>query len=508
MSQKSSDLKDETYQGLEVFYGDLHNHSGLSYGHGSFDDAIKNAKLQLDFVSVTLHAAWPDIPTDDPRLGYLVDYHKIGFAKALNNWKGYLKKVDDYNQPGEFVTFPSYEWHSNQYGDYCIYYKDVLDLPIFDSMDLSLLRQNLMQLPTQTFLIPHHIGYKQGYRGINWDAFSNQISPVAEIFSFHGSSESSEGPYPYLHTMGPRNEKSSAQYGWSLGYIFGVVGSTDHHNAFPGSYGSGRLGVWAKSLTRDAIWESISRRRTYALTGDNIRLTFSLNGYPMGEICPPSETRYISASVSGGSTVDYIDLIHNNKVIHRECPKPQNGDGDLFKIYLELGWGEKVEATCWDVDFKVSDGEIVDVEPRFRGFGSQGVPMDDNYAYTSWERVKPNQVHFSTRTMPNTSLHTPSTEGMCFEIRGNENTKILAAINGKLYEHALSELMLGASTYYLDGFVSPAICFHRAIPQSEYQHRFEFIHPHVSNQRDWYYLRICQRNNQWAWSSPIWIEPS
>ncbi|MEZ4719329.1 MAG: hypothetical protein R2851_25055 [Caldilineaceae bacterium] len=117
---------------------------------------------------------------------------------------------------------------------------------------------------------PHHIGYRQGYRGINWRAFREAVSPVVEIFSFHGLSLSSEGPYPYLHSMGPRHEQSTAEYGWEQGHVFGIIGSTDHHNAFPGSYGYGRLGVWAPALSRDAVWEAIAQRRTYALTGDRM----------------------------------------------------------------------------------------------------------------------------------------------------------------------------------------------------------------------------------------------
>ena len=83
----------------------------------------------------------------------------------------------------------------------------------------------------------------------------------------HGASESADAPYAYLHTMGPRDWQSSYQYGLAQGNIVGVVGSTDHHSAHPGSYGHGRLAVWAEELSRDAIWQAIKARRTVALTG-------------------------------------------------------------------------------------------------------------------------------------------------------------------------------------------------------------------------------------------------
>ena len=502
MSEKASG----PYKNFKPYYGDIHNHCGLSYGHGSFEEAIHNARLQLDFASVTLHAVWPDMPADDENLDYLVKYHEQGFSKAASNWKAYLEKVDEANQPGEFLVFPSYEWHSNQYGDHCIYYLKGSNQPILQAPDLPTLRSQLGKLDTQSLLIPHHIGYKQGYRGINWGEYSTTFSPVVEIFSFHGSSESSDGPYPYYHSMGPRHEQSCAQFGWAQGKVFGVVGSTDHHNAFPGSYGYGRMGVWASDLTREAVWEAISQRRTYALTGDRIQLEFSLNGFLMGAVCPHTENRELKVKVVGGDAIDSIDVLYNNQVIHRECPSEKNHSEGHYKVYLELGWGERLEDTPWDVDLKIRDGELIDIEPRFRGYGSQGTPESNTYAYTNWRLIEPNHVQFNTRTRRNPSLHTPATEGMSFEIRGNPQTQILLTANGQTFRHPLSTIISGNRTHYLGGFVSPALCLHRAIPKSEFQHEFTVSHRHPGSNQDWYYVRVRQKNNQWAWSSPIWIK--
>ena len=53
------------YQGFNIYYGDLHNHGSISYGHGSIEEAFLNAKEQLDFCSVIGHALWPDMPEPD-----------------------------------------------------------------------------------------------------------------------------------------------------------------------------------------------------------------------------------------------------------------------------------------------------------------------------------------------------------------------------------------------------------------------------------------------------------
>ena len=508
-------FRPQGYADLSVYFGDLHNHCGLSYGHGSLTDALHNARLQLDFTSVTVHAVWPDLPTDDPYLRYLVDYHREGFAKAKAAWTGYLQMIDGANQDQNFVTFPSFEWHSMRYGDHCVYYQhggyqhggnESAEPPIVEAQDLPELRRVLQSLPTPAILIPHHIGYRQGYRGIDWDAFTEDLSPVAEIFSFHGLSESSEGPYPYLHSMGPRHKESTAQYGWARGHIFGVVASTDHHNAFPGSYGYGRLGVWAESLSRYDIWAAIEKRRTYALTGDRIVVEFSINGQPMGSQGEATEERWLEARILGSDSIDYVEVLHNNRLIHRESILPESQDQGVFTVFLEVGWGERAEEVLWDVTVQVANGQLQRVEPRFRGFGpTDSLPPEQEVDYTNWRRVDDDCVWFSTRTRQNPSLHTAATEGLALAIEGDVHTRLVITANGQRTERSVGELLSGADVVYQGGFVSPALCLHRAIPKSELTHRFAFLHRNRSHRRDWYYLRVRQRNNQWAWTSPIWV---
>ena len=67
---------------LKVFWGDVHNHCNVTYGHGDLSDALAAAAEQLDFVSVTPHALWPDIPgANDPRLSWVIGYHTEAFER-------------------------------------------------------------------------------------------------------------------------------------------------------------------------------------------------------------------------------------------------------------------------------------------------------------------------------------------------------------------------------------------------------------------------------------------
>ena len=104
---------------MNIYWGDIHNHCGITYGFGSLENALKAAREQLDFCAIIGHAMWPDIPeATTPRLKTLVEYHQNGFKKLRQNWETVRQTVQDAHVPNEFVTFQGYEMHSRKYGDY------------------------------------------------------------------------------------------------------------------------------------------------------------------------------------------------------------------------------------------------------------------------------------------------------------------------------------------------------------------------------------------------------
>lgn len=497
------------YTGLNVYYGDIHNHCNLSYGNGSLDEALHNARLQLDFASVALHGTWDDMPQDDPRLAYLVDYHRQGFARARAGWSDYLAATEAANQDGQFVTFPSFEWHSMRYGDHCIYFRDVATPEIFHVAHIEALRGRLRRHPHPSLLIPHHIGYKQGFRGINWDAFTSELSPVVEIMSFHGASEHSEAPPAYLHAMGPRDYRSTVQYALAQGQVFGFIGSTDHHSAHPGSYGYGQIAVWAEDLSRAAIWDAIAKRRCYALTGDRIALQFSLNDSPMGALLPFTSERRMDVAIEAASALDYVDILHNNRVIHRESVYQQPmAYSRPLKLRLEMGWGELETLTDWDVDLRVERGELLGIEPHLRGHDI-GIPVIDDVTpcvLSHLDYSGGNRVKLRTQSPRNASVTSSSTQAITLHLRGTSETLICATVNGLDVRLPLADLELGSRSFYTSGFVSPSFVFQRALPEAEYRRQFSLTHESAGGEREWYYARVRLRNGQWAWSSPIWVE--
>lgn len=503
------------YDGLSPYFGDLHNHCDISYGHGGLRTAFRNAREQLDFCSVTGHALWPDMPEADATMQYIVDFHEEGFARLREQWEAVQRTTEAFYRPGDFVTFLSFEMHGSADGDYTFVYPGAQG-EILTVDGLPALQQRLRMLHAEgvrALAFPHHIGYKRGQRGINWESFDADVSPVVEIVSMHGCSEADEGPRPFLHVMGPSDHQSTMQYGLAQGHRFGVIGSTDHHSAYPGSYGHGRAGIWATAKTRAALWDAIWARRTYALTGDRMALRFAVNGTSMGSVAPAADQREIAVHVVGGAPIDYVDVVKNNALWRRisrsDVARPTVGTEPIrTNLFLEVGWGERGVRADWDVRFGVSAGRLLAVEPRFRG-SEVVAPTEvdatrDDVPPSHWERNGERSVRFQTTTFGNPNNRTPATQGVCMEVEVPREAEVWAEINGRHVAYLLSTLLAGARAGRLGKIASPCYRFHRAPRPWEFDWRFTLEDTGAPG--DVYYVRVRQVNDQWAWSSPIWLE--
>ena len=501
-----------SYAPYQAYFGDIHNHCDISYGHGSLEDALANARQSLDFVSVTGHAHWPDMPAPNPKIQPIVDFHLEGFARLKKRWPSMMQTLRAANDEGRFVVFPGFEVHFSATGDRNILYRDLGGDLLYPS-DLEDLNRQLRDLRgrgTEALAQPHHVGYRQGTRGIDWHTFNSEFAPVVELISMHGCSETNDTPRPFLHGMGPSDWEGTIQYGLAQGHIFGVTGGTDHHSAHPGSYGHGRTGLWATDCTRKAIWEALHSRRTYALTGDRITLRFSLNDAPMGAVVAPAPERRIQVEVEGGAPIDCVDIIRNNRLAKRFSPcdfsEPPLPDSIRTRLYLELGWGPRLEATQWHVEFGVRQGRILGVEPRFRG-RSVVSPLDSakpESCFTAQvHRTTDTAVTFSAQSEGNPNTSTPTTQGLCLEVELPRAGQVYAVMNGRTRQWPVQDLLEGSRSDLTDGTASPAFRIHRAPLPHELCWRCHW--EDRGDGDDFYYARVRQTNDQWAWSSPIFV---
>jgi hypothetical protein len=491
---------------VQPMFGDIHNHCDLSYGHGRFSDALARAALQLDFVSITGHAHWPDMPFNDPVVAHIVDFHVKGFARLRERWPEHFAALKAANSPS-LTVFPGYEIHSSAHGDYTIIYRDLDREPvILADSPAELLARLSASLPGRAFAFPHHIGYRLGARGINWSSFDPALSPFVEMFSMHGCSETSETDRPYLHSMGPSDGPGTMQHGLAQGHLFGVVGNTDHHSAFPGSYGHGRMAAYAREHSRAAIWDAMRGRRTNALTGDNIHLLAAIGDQIQGGVVQPMEDARLRIEAVGGGCIDAIDIIRNGRLSHRVSPEitPSPISRTLETIlYLELGWGSRGGSHRWDCAIAIEDGEILGFEPRFRGAEIvsplEGHDSDHSLPAIRWDG---DRVRITVTAAANPNNATSATQGIALRLALGKNAIIQAEFCGQRLDFPASRLLEGAKSGNLGPIDSPAWRMHALPTPSQWQWQ-GLVDLGSLKDGENIYVRLRQTGGQMAWTSPV-----
>ncbi len=503
-----------TSHGLKLYWGDLHNHCNLTYGYGDLRDAFEAAKQQLDFLSITPHAMWGDIPgRNDPRLQWVIDYHTKAFdALREGKWDEYVAMANEYNKEGEFLTFLGYECHDMAYGDHVALLYD-LQATMIDPTNVPGMKAQLKG--AKAFVTPHHMGYQTGFRGYNWDAFEegNQ-TPFVEMYSRHGLAESDDGDYNYHHDMGPRHWEGTVLYGLEQGHKFGIIGSTDQHAGYPGSYGDGRVMALAPSLKREEIWNALQNRHVGCVTGDKIKIDFRINDAIMGEVTKGNNRR-IYVNVEGENSIDYVDIIKNGQCIARMngplLPQVPKEDTVRCKIKVEFGWNREEEYVHWDGKLSIDQGTINEVTPCFRG-AAYTAPQPGEIAFkTRVNRIlgsTEKEVELDIYSTKNPNTTTPAMQGVIIDVTMPKSGNLTADFNGKKFTHSLAELLQGSKAHFMIGWLSEAISFHRAIPESAFEIEHYMEDNAAERDTDYYYVRVRQRNQQWAWSSPIWVEKS
>ena len=166
----------------------------------------------------------------------------------------------------------------------------------------------------------------------------------------------------------------------------------------------------------------------------------------------------------------------------------------------------------WEVSFGIDAGRLLSVEPRFRGREVVS-PLDkekgssSSYHNSHWKHAGERRVHFNTVTHGNPNNFTNACQGMCLEVEMPARGNVEAAINGQAITIPLERLLKGAVVGDTQGWHSPAFRFHRAPRQWEYNWRLCLTDQNAiaGDGRDVYYVRVRQKNDHWAWSSPVFL---
>ena len=252
----------------------------------------------------TAHAGWwADLHGQSGEsVGINTARHYFGFARdvafldvsghqandfQINNafWRHLNELTATFNEEGEFVVFPGYEWSANTHlgGDRNVYFRtegrqihrsshallpDVSDIDT-DANDAPALFEALKDEDAVIFA---HVGGRWADLTRGHDG---RVETAVEIHSAWGTFE-------WLMADALR-----------LGFRVGVVANSDGHKGRPGAshpstsefaaYG-GLTCLIASELTRDAVFDCLRKRHHFATTGNRLHLDVSVK-FPGGAMC-------------------------------------------------------------------------------------------------------------------------------------------------------------------------------------------------------------------------------
>jgi hypothetical protein len=289
--------------------------------------------IQLDFCSVLDHA-----------FGCMVKGH----------WDQVQKACRDFYEEGSFVPILGYEimtgprpgkpgrGHRNLYfrrdeaellfGDYQPGSGGSFpgeDVPVYNKVwDTSVRRFRTLEAltaemdPEESLVISHHTG--------SWDWHDPKLQRLVEVCSEWGISE----PHP-VQNLSAVDFREGLQAGRRLGF----VGGSDDHFGRPGSWAeqvkdgpiqnpSGLTAAIAPECSREAIWDALVNRRTYATTGARILLGVKYQGeQAMGQEFTANGPVKFEVEVHGTSLIKRVELWKNGE---RHRPAEEYGS--------ELSW--------------------------------------------------------------------------------------------------------------------------------------------------------------------------
>ena len=522
---------------MAVYWGDTH--LNVHEEHiDSLDLALEEGRQHLDFLMLAYY------PADYYVMPEGLKVESMGMKPRYSkSWSRILHLLAECNRPGEFLTFPGYEWTGDRrrFGDVNVFFRgDQGELDLTDS--LLDLYDNLRE--KEVLIVPHHTAYQPGERGKNWNFHDSSLSPVMEIYSAHGSSEGSRTPYPMNRNiaMGPRSTPGTARSALAQGLQLGFIASGDSHYNYPGVWGTGLAAVQADELSRKSLWEAFFKRRVYAVTGDRILLDMRLNDAYMGETVTTRGQMDIQVVVEGSDAIDRIELVRDGRIINTHCHADTWPDSVpevvRFKLRAEFGWGPKAskgygkQERIWNGRLMTPGGQILSNEGCFTWPG-QRIERQE-LKECEFRLVTPNTggtVPWAEIAGPHvpTTIGAPGNQAIVFEIEMPSAETAILKVAGMNIKIKAGEVLAGSRIIPLldeskdlterifridsrdiespDSFYFNAwkIKIHQAYPESAYkvQHSFRDKPGRGSHH---YYIRVSQLNGQMAWSSPIWVD--
>lgn len=310
---------DNAFEGMNLYWGDIHSHSAYSIDCAQRsgmdmkpDDLMAFARYRagLDFYALTDH-----------HIPHMPPIRHLGKEK----WEDIVGAVERHHCDGDFVVLPAFEF-TDHCGDICLYFREAPSYEQITKESFKNVSDYYADFGMGMMAIPHL--HAPGSREFGkWREGIQEISPVIEVYSDHGSFERE-----YIVENGrawckPFRADNTVEYFLQHGYKFGLVGDGDDHKGHVGV--NGLTAIFAKELTRESVFDAYFARRTYATTNARIKLIFTGNGKLMGSTLPFTEKKALHVSIDAENALKKIDLFRNSELYERYIPEGKRFTMDI-----------------------------------------------------------------------------------------------------------------------------------------------------------------------------------
>jgi len=334
----------------QVYWGDVHGHTSHSDGKGSLDDYFVHARdvSKLDFVIVTDHDFGNGKPT---------------WRLPKETWRLTQIKADEYTVNGQFVAIAGYEWTSQPkywtdvkkgtpserlfngppkfYNHKNVYFPSRVE-HIFSAKDSAYKSPDLLAAAVLDAGGLVHNAHPNALPGAK-DQFDYKPSYYSVIRNTEIGSDALYGTEGKKHELGwEQAVRDFLNCGGKTGFVKG----TDTHEGKPAA----RTAVFAKELTREAIFDALRHRRNYAVSNTRIILDFKINGHCMGEEIEIEGKPRIAVSVKGTNTIKELAVIRDGSILHSVSPKSKLAQFEYVDNTFEAGSYYYLRVTQVDKD--------------------------------------------------------------------------------------------------------------------------------------------------------------
>jgi len=158
----------------------------------------------------------------------------------------------------------------------------------------------------------------------------------------------------------------------------------------------------------------------------------------------------------------------------------------------------------WDFTITVEGGVIENVQSCF-----QAGPLDESRRDKVLKRSD-KHLRVQSFTALRQQFEDISTKAVVLKVRGGPDTRVKVALNKPTnvsVSQTFRQLAESNEMLFTGDFPKESAMLHRLIFTDHYHTSYKIPDTDDGKGLNWYYLRVVQANNQYAWSSPIWVEP-